>query len=40
MAVWYAIRMGFERRTSFCRKFDPTIDRFIVVKDPDYEIIE
>jgi hypothetical protein len=38
--IEYRDNLGFERRTSFCRKFEPTSNRFVAVDDPDYEIVE
>jgi hypothetical protein len=35
--IEYSDDLGFGRRTAFCRKFDPTVNRFVPVKDPDYE---
>jgi hypothetical protein len=35
--IEYKDDLGFERRTSFCRKFEPTINRFVPINDPDYE---
>jgi hypothetical protein len=38
--IEYKDDLGFERRTAFCRKFDPTINRFVTINDPDYERTE
>jgi hypothetical protein len=38
--IEYVDDLGFERRTAFCRKFDPSTSRFVAISDPDYEIVE
>ena len=38
--IVYADLLGFERRTTFCRYLEPTTQRFVAVKDLDYEHAE
>jgi len=38
--IVYVDDLGLERRTAFCRCLDPTIKRFVVVRDADYEHAE
>ena len=38
--IEYSDDLGFGRRTAFCRQFDPKVNRFVPVTDPDYEHAE
>jgi len=38
--IEYSDDLGIGRRTAFCRRFDPTTNRFMPVDDPDYEKAE
>jgi hypothetical protein len=35
--IMYRDEIGNERRTTFCRRYDPNAERFILVDNPDYE---
>jgi hypothetical protein len=38
--IEYSDGLGFNRRTAFCRKYDPDKGRFFAIEDPDYEHAE
>jgi hypothetical protein len=38
--IVYADDLGLERRTAFCRYLDPATQRFVAVRDADYEHAE
>jgi len=35
--ITYQDDIGIERRTAFCRKYDPAVKKFVIVNDIDYE---